>query len=429
MKAVSLAVSIAMSCGAAMSQELGDTGSLIADDPFRLAGSSLTFGITQTSQPDEFTALGPRLGIGIATQIGAYGEIPLYLEWTGFVEPARGSSSQTVSQEAGPLLYTTGTSPVGTIDLTAFVDASGSTSNATVEITDSTGDSASIESTAFSPATPDTGISKFAVSKTDAGGIFSASTTNGGAGTASAYGAVFDDTGFLFLGTGNESETTVTTSIDEEISASSHTVFLSAGFPINDQWTVTPRVGPTFRRFDRKSTSRTIFDVDEGFELATALPNISLTETTSLKTNYYGAIVGADFTRQFREGWIFSLGAEAGLAAFSSRSTGSGAVNVADTNVAIPQDALALDGSSAIVRITGGLTQIKRGGPIVTLSAFLDFLSDAPFVASQMTTNPALDWNSSTASLTGNGESYRTYSIERKNMVSVGVSLSVVFLF
>lgn len=429
MKTLVSAICMSIVCTAALSQDIGDTFASLTEDGFQLAGGNLTFGASRLSQHSEFEAYGPSLEFSLTGKLGTVAGAPIYLEWVEFYTRARGRSSQTDVQGSAPLLYTSSAAPVGTIDLSSFDDSTGVTSEATLQITDSTDDVASILSSAFSPVGQEAAVSQFAISQTDSGAIFTALTTNGQTGLGSAYGAVFDDTGYLFLGIGENSETVMTTAIDEKITASNHTFFLNSVVPLNDQWTVSPRVGPTFRGLKRTTTSQTTLGLNEGSTLTDPLPDVVLTEKTALKTDYRGAILGADFSQEIGKDWLFGFGAEAGLTRYAARATHSDAVSIAGTNVGIDSAMMRRSGTATIARATGDLTHVSRSGAIYTVSAYVDYLSDAPYVVTHVTGSPALTVAGSTAGLTGSGETYRTYSIESKSMIAVGISVSAIFLF
>ncbi|MCO4849131.1 MAG: hypothetical protein KC448_14325 [Yoonia sp.] len=429
MKAILILISAVVYCSAALSEEMDTTTAALGDNPFAFAGSSLTFGVAQISQSGEFVASGPSLGYSIAGKIDVFETLPLYVEWTGSHVAATDFSANTSSQDLGPDLFTSSTSPSGTIDLSAFTDATGAMSDVTIQITDSTGEIASIISSAFSPSGPENAISQFALSETDVGGIFTALTTNGDLGTAAAYGVVFDDTGFLFMGSGDESSAAITTSVKEQISASSQSLFLSTGLSWNDDWMVTPKIGPVFRRIDRTRTLLTSIDINEGFESATATPDILLSETTSLRSKYYGAVLGTDLTRQFGNNWWANFGAEAGLAHFKAKYASFEAANIGEASAVTPNINMAMTGTSKMGRITGGVTHVGRNGTIMSVSAFWDVMSDVPYVVTQTVESPNLNVVGDNASLVGSGETYRTHTIERKKMTSAGINLSLVFLF
>ena len=429
MKTVVSAVTLTMVCTAALSQDIADGFAGVADDAFDLVGGSVAVGVAQVSQEAEFDAFGPSLKFGLAGRVGKVAESPLYLQWAGYFARAYSHTSNTERQGSAPLLFTSSTSPSGTIDLSTIFNGNGSTSDASVAITDSTGDTASIVSSAFSPLAEGTAVSQFAVSPTGAGGIFTALTTNGETGLGSAYGAVFDDTGFLFLGVGDNSQSTVTTAIDEKISAANHTVFLSAGFPLNEKWNISPRIGPTYRGIERTTTSRKTIDINEGSALEATLPDVVMTEKISLNSKYYGAVIGADITQNFPENWLLSLGGEVGLVKFSARSNHLSALSVAGEYAEAREPVATMNGTATIARITSDLTHTTRNGTIFSLSASVNYLSDAPYVTSQEILNPALTGDGSNIGLTGAGETYRTHSIDSKSMISVGVSFGVVHFF
>ena len=429
MKTFVSAICMTIVCTAALSQDTGDSFVSLAEDGFQLVGGNLTFGASRISQDSEFEAYGPSLEFGLTGKLGTVAGAPLYFEWAESYIIARSRSAQMDVQGSAPLLYTPSTAPIGTIDLSSFADGTGVTSDATVQITDSTGDVASILSSAFSPVGQEAAVSQFALSQTNSGAIFTALTTNGQTGLGSAYGAAFDDTGFWFLGIGDNSQTAMTTLVEEKITASNHTFFLSLAVPLNDKWTVSPRVGPTFRGLKRTTTSRTTLDLNEGSALTESLPDVVLTDKTSLQTDYRGAILGADLSQEISKDWLFSFGAEAGLANYATRSNHSNAVSIAGVNVEMPAAMMRRNGTANIARATGDLTHIGQNGGIFTVSAYVDYLSDAPYVVSHVTGSPALTVDGSGASLTGSGETYRTYSIESKSMFAVGISLSAIFFF
>ena len=425
-----LTVIITMICGSASySQTSEAAGEFSEGRSFELIGRDLSFGIVHMSQSDEFAANGPTFGLGVAAKIGKIENSDIYLEWNSTFARGTDNSSDTRYQGSDPLVFAAGTSPVGTIDLSTAIDALGASSDATAQIIDSTGDTAMIVSSAFSPSAPDTAVSQFALSQTMSGGIFAALSTNGETGLASAYGTIFDDTGFVFLGTGEDAGTAIRSSFTDKISYVSHSLFLSAGFPIDDRWTLTPRIGPTYRSFDRTSKASTIIDINEGFDLAPPVPDINLSETISLESTYLGAILGATVSGRIRDDWQLSIGAEAGLANFDAEADSLEGVRIANVQTSISGRNLTLDGTSGIGRLSAGLTHVGPGGAIISLNAFVDYMSDVPYVAAETIAAPTVAADGTTTSFEGTGQTYRTHSMKQKEMISSGISLSVVVLF
>lgn len=400
-----------------------------SETSFALVGRDLSFGFVNMSQSDEFTADGPSFGLGIAAKIGSVQNLPLYLEWNSTLLRGTDRSSNTMHQGLNPFVIAAGSAPVGTIDLMTSVDASGASADATTQITDSTSDTVTIITSAFSPSAPETAVSQFALSQTVSGGAFAALSTNGEAGLAAAYGTIFDDTGFVFLGAGDEGGAAIRSSVTESVQYTNHSLLLSTGFPIDDHWTFTPKIGPMYRSFDRTSKSYTVVDINEGFELAPAVPDITLAERISLDSTYFGVTLGATLTGKIQDDWLFSIGADAGIARFEAKADSFENVTIANTNTRIPGRRLTSDGTSGTGRISAGLTHVRPGGAVISLGAFVDFMSDVPYVATETIAEPAVVVDGATVSIVGTGATYRTRAIREKELISSGIAFSFVMFF
>lgn len=402
----------------------------LADAPdVAFTGGGLSFGLVNMTQSSELAVFGASLSVGAAAKIGALGSSPIYLEWSSTMARASGSGTSTTYQETGPFAFTSNSSPVGAIDLATSVDTSGSFADAFAQVTDSLGDTVTIVSAAFSPATPGTAVSQFALSQTTLGGAFTALTTNGETGEAAAYGTFFDDTGFVFLGTGDQTATTVTTSVYDKVSYTSHSVFLSVGHNINDRVTLTTKIGHTYRRLGRTSRVSTVVDIDEGFAAAPTLPTVGLTETMSINSSYSGIMLGTTLSGRLAENWKGSLAVEAGLARFKTNAYSAEHARVATANSLIPGTHMSHDGSSAIARLTAGMTHTRPNGAIVSLNAFVDYMSDVPYISTETVAAPLVAVNGPSAGLGGTGQTNRIRSIRQKPLISSGISVSLVFLF
>lgn len=429
MKNAVFAVALAFQSSAALSQSLDETLAPDGDNVFSALGGSSSFGIGNISQSGEFNVDGPTLGFGFAGEFELDNGIPLYLEWNGAFARGTSTSSSTEIQGSRNYVFTSRVSPVGSVDLSTKVDSLGSASDATVNITDGTGDSATIISSAFSPSAPGTAISQYATSLTDAGAIFSALTTNGETGTASAYGGMLDENGFSFVGTGDDSSTSITKTHDERVRLIQHTLFLGSNYSLGDDWNLAAKVGPTYRNFDRDSSLQTTINVDEGYDSLSAIPTASVDESWSLSGKYYGAIVGAGLSRKIMDRWHFNVGAEFGLAHLKAKSQSSELINFAGDAVSIAGLSNSVSGTSQIGRLTGGLTHVTKRGAIINFGGYVDYMSDVPYLQFETESDPNVSTSASSVGLVGSGETYSTHSIQKKKMVSTGLTLSFIYLF
>lgn len=429
MKNAVFVIALAFQSSAALSQSLDETLAPDEDGIFSALGGSSSFGIGNLSQSGEFNANGPTIGFGFVGEFELDNGIPLYLEWNGSLASGSSNSSSTAVQGSQNYVFTSRISPVGSVDLSTKVDALGAASDATVNITDGTGDTATIVSSAFSPSAPGTAISQFATSLTDAGAIFTALTTNGETNTASAYGGILDESGFSFVGAGDGSSTSVTTTHDERVRVLQQSLFLGNSYTLDNDWRLATKVGPTYRSFDRDSLRRTTINIDEGYASPTAIPTASVDDTWSLSGKYYGAIVGAGLSRKITDDWSFNLGAEIGLARLKAKSTATELINFAGNAVSIPGLSNSISGTSHIGRLTGGLTHLTKSGAIISFGGYVDYMSDVPYLQFETVSSPNVSRSASSIGFVGSGETYRTHSIQKKKMVSTGLTLSFIYLF
>ncbi|MEY8098942.1 hypothetical protein AB9F29_16190 [Falsihalocynthiibacter sp. S25ZX9] len=398
--------------------------------PFSALGSGVTFGFADMSQSDEFNVTGPSVGFGLAAKIDSDDVAPFYLEWSGSWAWGSNFTSSTEMQGSDAYVYAPRRSPVGTIDLSTEISATGPTAAATVQITDNSGDTASIFSSAFSPFGTGNSVAQFATTMTDAGGIYAALTTDGEAITATSYGGMFDSTGVSFMGSGNESNTTtITTTVEDNIKFSNQVLYLSKRFSLDENWILSPKIGPNYRSFDRSNTTRTTINIDGNRGSDSSIPTVTMEDNWKLNGKYYGAVLGAGLTRKINDAWSINFGAEAGLTKFNAKSETMELVNFAGSASAIPGERKSLNGTARVGRITGALTHVAENGAIIVFGGYLDYMSDVPYLQFETVGSPNITTAGSSVGLSGNGDTYRTHSIQKKKMIGSGLNLSFVFLF
>lgn len=430
MKYTVFACALACHGTVAYSQSIDGSLSPKEENIFSSIGGSVTFGLSNMRQSGEFNVTGPSFGLGYAGKFEFDNYSPLYMEYSGTWAWGNSESSSSVVQGAEAFVYTSRVSPNGSIDLSTDIDGAGASADGTAEITDGTGGSASIISSAYSPAGEGNAVSQFATSLTETGGVFTALTTNGEDLTAATFGGIFDENGFSFVGTaGEDSSSTITTTVEDNVKSIDQTLYFGNRRKIDDNWTLATKVGPTYRSFGRNTTRRTTIKIDRSFDDATPIPEVSIDDNWSLSGKYLGALVGAGLSRGISERWSVNLGADFGLAKLKAKSHTSEVVNFAGNSASIHGLSKSLNGTSQIGRLTGGLTHISKSGAIINFGGYVDYMSDVPYLQFESENTPDVTTSGSSVGLTGGGETYRTHSIQKKQMVSSGLTFSIVYLF
>ncbi len=259
------------------------------------------------------TDIGLGIGYTLNLPLGEIGEQPLVLEWSGGIAGLSTDSTSRTSLAGGsPFTLELGNTSGGNVSLNvlpAYADA-------TVTLTDSAGGTAGISTSADSTAGGQ--ITQFASSSSTTGGVFTALTTNGATGSATSVGAFGDNTGFFLAAIGDLSGSALVSSRSEDVTAFDQTLLLGAPITLSDGWTVTPKIGPTYRSIDRDVDFTQTLDIGASIP-GVDVPDVGVAQNDQLDARYIGAIAGLSVSKQIQPDLALTLDATLGAAHLHSR--------------------------------------------------------------------------------------------------------------
>ena len=383
---------------------------------------------SRTRWLDGFASAGPSLDYGVAVGASGLTQYPLIFELGGALTAASGEqiSSQLLTGK-GSLLLTGEAASAGTINLATGPVGGNIIADGTIHISDSTGDTVTINSTASSVIGTNAQISSFAYSQTNTGLAFIALTTDGTGAEAAAYGAIADDRGFSFIGVGDVDGSNITSSVRNTLFHTSHQLSVAVPISLNHGWAITPRIGPTYRHLGDAVDRITQIDIDEGGALSPKTPLISLSHRDELTSHYLGVIAGISISGPIASGWRFALGVEGGLAGFWTNYNGSSTTIFPGTrDINLPGQTGSLSGVTGLGGIKGSITHSLSNGTLITLTAHADYLADVPFLQNTQVNAPNASYTAgqSVAAFSSTAETYSTNAIGITSSWLLGARLS-----
>ncbi|MDM9625798.1 hypothetical protein QTL95_07815 [Rhizobium sp. S152] len=260
------------------------------------------------------TDIGLGIGYTLNLPIGEIGEQPLVLEWSGGIAGLSTDSSSRTSLAGGSSFdLTLGNTGYGSITLGFPAPAA---TTAVVTVTDSAGGTAGISASAASAGTGQ--ITQFASNSAITGGVFTALVTNGATGSATAVGAYGDNTGFTLRAEGDLSGSALVSSRSEDVTAFDQTLLLGAPIALSDGWTITPKIGPTYRSIDRDVDFTQTLDIGASIP-GVDVPDVGVAQNDELDARYIGAIAGLSLSKQIQPDLALTLDATLGAAHLHSR--------------------------------------------------------------------------------------------------------------
>lgn len=387
------------------------------------------FAASGDAVPIDRQLYGAEIEISEAWRLRDRGAGQLYLEWTGSLSVLQGAQSSSRAAP-DPLVLSNGAPPVGSISLSASHDMSGAQASASVQVEDSAGDTATITTSAFSPSGSGATTTQFAASSTDTGGAFTALSTDGDAGTATAYGAIYDDGGIAVLGYGDLAGTRVNSTITNRLVMVEQELLVARPVSLQSGWTFTPKVGPMYR-FLKQDISRTdIVDLDESNAGGDPLPALGLAATDEISTHYAGLVGGLALSRPISDAWSAGFSLEGGLALFQGRYEGrTTVISPAPTTVSSDLPVQKVEGLTPQIGASVNFTKRLRRNGRLSVGLFADYLGDVPALTTTTTGTPDTTVSGGEASFTGSGQGYRTTRLGTGEAWNYGIKLSYVILF
>ncbi|SDY84022.1 hypothetical protein SAMN05444340_12039 [Citreimonas salinaria] len=151
---------------------------------------------------------------------------------------------------------------------------------------------------------------------------FLALTTEGQSGAAAAYGALVDDRGFTFLGTGDTRGTSITSRRSARFRAFEQDAIFATRVSLEGDWGMTAGVGPMYSQTKYAVRRSISIDIDEG-AVDREVPDLALLHHDRIDTRYAGLTGAASVSRSITRNWTMRLGGGLGVSRYWSEYTGS----------------------------------------------------------------------------------------------------------
>jgi hypothetical protein len=347
----------------------------------------------------------------------------MLLEWNKMLGVSTRSGSKSISLAgSGPVFLSLGAPPTGTMSVATNTAASPVTTNASVNVTDRTGDSATITSSASSP--PGGSVTQYAISKTNKGGAFTALTTDGSSATAASYGAIFDAGGFAFIGTGDLGDTHLDrTWTDATLTLRQEFLF---DFPlaVEGSWDVTLRAGPSYE-FTQRSITRTETIVLDPTVAGVTLPEFGIDSRDNLSTHSLGITGGLALSQDINEEWSLTLGATGTLDMYRSEYVGEIDLFGPSTEH-VPKSRGTRDIMWGAKGRAGAQLDLWRplGAGVVAVSFLGEYQWGQPTLAARTVSAPAIVSGGGTHTFTGSGTSLIDTVLGTASAWNAGIGLS-----
>lgn len=138
-------------------------------------------------------------------------------------------------------------------------------------------------------------------------------TQQGATDASAAYGAVAATDGGIFIGAGDLSGLTITTSVGQDVLYTGADVTLALSRPADDGLLLSGYAGPSYRLLAQRNTSTISVNIPEALPSTTVFPTYSMQRVEDLVSHYLGGVAGLSATTVVGENMLFTLGGEAGV--------------------------------------------------------------------------------------------------------------------
>jgi hypothetical protein len=334
------------------------------------------------SDGSRLTDDGLNLGFRLEMPIGNIASQPVALEWSGRIADLSSSSSSRANlagQNAFDMRY--GSSANGAIDALTASSRGILPAAATADVTvsDSAGGTATITSSASSAAGGR--ITQFASSSSGSGGAFTALVTNGDAPTAASYAAYADNTGFTLRALGDLSNSSLIATRSERAIVVDQTLLLGMPVDLSDSWSLTPKLGPTYRSINRDVDFSQTLDIGESVA-GSSVPSIGIEQNDRLEARYVGALGALTVTKWVRPDLSVSLDAKLGGAYVHSQYQSRYSANIPNVSIAsFDAPDQTRNDVSLLAGLNAGLQYTAKENVVLGLGAGVDFIGTVPTIS------------------------------------------------
>jgi len=344
--------------------------------------------------------LGGMIGGNITAGIGQMDDWDFLVSLSAFGAFGTGSSSwtDTFTSANGPVIVTGLTTP----DAGSIVLAPGTADDVTV--TGANGGLIDIDSA---------GGTNNVAAVTPSGPGFINGWATTGVGSA-AYGAIADDSGGIFIASGDIDGLSITTDVRRTIAYGGADLTLGLAGQFNGETNVQVYAGPSFRGLGQGITTDITIDIPEVLPSVLTHPEFKISVNDTLTSHYFGGVLGGSASFATSPGMLFTLGLEGGVysvhANWSGRDTYSTCCGAEGTPLSTVSPTLSVQGPTQTYDFGSTIAFAARGNGAVTwaldenksfsLGGSVEYLSRVATVNhSGLTQTNALsdDWTTATA--------------------------------
>lgn len=333
---------------AASAADMAPQGTYVVQEDYNYFALGVTGGVTVLDLPDVQTgvfssgdgsfdpdldslAIGATFGASMGASIGQVGDHTVFFGLSGFGSFVTASGSATDSFTGRGLVVIPGYNvPAdGTITLNTSRGPAAAFSSvihdnpegggATVIIDSTTADDPALASA--SAVQPDQVPDRRSFS-------YGAVNVDNVAGDASAYGAIADSSGSLFMGVGDLDGLTIDTSVSQEVIYAGADLTLGMGGPTGVAGnSFQAYAGPSYRYMNQRNTTDILVDIPEIPATTVVHPLYALNRAETIESHYAGAVVGITTSQQF-DRFTASLGVEGAAYYQMTSMTGQESVSI-----------------------------------------------------------------------------------------------------
>lgn len=377
--------------------------------------------------------LGASMGLAVQLDSGAL------LEWDfegydlsasttrhGALSSATGSGSAEV-----PFTLSSPIMPQGsiTVDTTPSTSPVGAQAQVSLSAPGPHGTPVTILSYALSPQSPPGNwVSQVARSVTAGGRAVVAISLQGQTGQTTAYGLIYDSSGYVLTGVGATAATQVETRFEDSISGTRNTLRLGRPMTWGGGWDGNLRVGLGAAFTQRSISQGVTLQASAG---ATALTPISLDMVEGLDTRAVSLTVGAGARRPLGDGWAVSLSADLGAARVTGdyRRTVLVTDGLGDPAAPVGRATQGFATTAMVGQAQIGLSRVVGRGMTLSGGLFAAYQSAAPTVVTTAAAGTSATTSATGASVTGAGQQAYARGVALRPQVTTGIMFQIVYHF
>lgn len=201
---------------------------------------------------------------------------------------------------------------------------------AQIAVAQNTGDTKTIEVTAFSPAEPvGNSIAIYADSSGDGAGAFLGAALSGTTQSTSALGVIYDVNGFALVGIAGNDAIKRRFQMNDEVTSQKRSLHIGYSAGSVSDWNMSVKLGINATQTDRTIAQHARFSfAANAASGASGIPAIKYSITENIRWSYISADIGGSATRNLGQGWSVSVAVEVGVGTIKGNYNASRRIRV-----------------------------------------------------------------------------------------------------